>query len=191
MELLSREDFVKKYASLVNQLTQGTGIFPQTLFAMAIVESQGKASNGNYYVGLNPIARIYNNYFGIHKGVGWKGRTVEAMDNGKLVEFRVYSSFEDSVKDYINFLKKNTRYKKAFTAPTYPAQIIEIARAGYSETGNYSEVITSIAKKVDTYFFKYVKKYKKHIAIGLPLLLLFIAGTAYYIDKNKKHEQTN
>ena len=40
--------------------TAGTGIFPETMLAMAVVESQGRAADGNYYPGLGLTAKKAN-----------------------------------------------------------------------------------------------------------------------------------
>jgi flagellar protein FlgJ len=152
MSYLPRKEWTIKNAPLAMAAARGTGIFPETLLAMAIVESQGKV-NGSWFPGAGLVARKANNFFGIKKGVGWKGRTVDLPTPGdadKISTFRVYNNFEESAKDYINFLQKNPRYTKAgaFTAPSYQEQIIAIARAGYAEAPNYAAVITSVANSV-------------------------------------------
>lgn len=198
MIYLSRQAFTEKYAPAIANLCKGTGIYPQTLLAMAIVESQGKAPNGNYYVGLSPLAAKYKNYFGIKKGVGWKGKTI-ALDTPNDADpvsiFRVYNSFEDSAADFIKFLKTNKRYEKAgvFKAPSYPEQIMRIAKAGYSESSSYTEVITAVAKKINGYIDKIIKPYKKTIQGGGPVVIALLILTAFAVNKlrttNKKaHE---
>jgi hypothetical protein len=66
MELLTRENWVKKYWLDAVAATAGTKIFPETMLAMAVVESQGKGPDGNYYPGLGLTARKANNYFGFY-----------------------------------------------------------------------------------------------------------------------------
>ena len=62
----------------------------------------------------------------------------------------MYGDFEESARDYVNFLKVNQRYTRAgvFKAPNYQEQIISIARAGYAEAPNYAQIITSVANSV-------------------------------------------
>ena len=116
MTPLSRTDFVKKYYSFVKQITQGTGIFIETLFAQAIIESQGKI-NGVYKVGGSKLAQYYNNLFGIKANSKWKGkkvnlqtREVYAGTDVMITDgFRVYDRPEDSMLDYVDFLKVNPR----------------------------------------------------------------------------------
>lgn len=150
--MLNRKDWTIKNAPAAMQVTAGTGIFPETLLAMAIVESQGSV-NGVYYPGAGLVARKANNYFGIKEGVNWKGDVIKLPtpgDRDKISTFRVYDNFEDSAKDYVSFLQKNPRYKKAgvFSAPNYQEQIICIARAGYAENMNYATVVNSVANAV-------------------------------------------
>lgn len=134
------------------KLTKGTGVFPETLLAIAIVESQGKV-NGVWYPGAGLVARRANNFFGIKRGTGWSGQTVDLPTPGdadKISTFRIYSNFEESAADFVRFLLKNQRYRRAgvFSAPNYQEQILAIARAGYAEAPNYAEIITKVANSV-------------------------------------------
>ena len=45
--MLNREEFIKANYQAALNATKGTGIYPETLLAMAVVESQGKAQDGN------------------------------------------------------------------------------------------------------------------------------------------------
>jgi flagellum-specific peptidoglycan hydrolase FlgJ len=155
--MLTREQFIKQFWEPVNLLTRGTGIFPETLLAIAVVESQGKV-NGTWYPGQGLVARKANNYFGIKNSSQWKGRTIQLPTPGdadKISTFRVYNSLEDSARDFIKFLQTNPRYTKAgvFKAANYPEQIVSIARAGYAENINYATVLTQVANS----FKKFVK----------------------------------
>jgi flagellar protein FlgJ len=184
---LSRKDWTIKNAPFAKSATSGTGIYPETLLAMAIVESQGKV-NGVWYPGAGLVARKANNFFGIKKGVNWKGPTIDLPTPGdadKISTFRVYGNFEESAKDYINFLKRNSRYTKAgvFTAPNYGEQIIAIARAGYAEAGNYAEILTQVANTVK-------ERIKNIIAPAIkngPIVPVLIAGLiiTLFVLKNK------
>lgn len=60
--MLTREQFIKANYQQALNATRGTGIFPETLLAMAVVESQGKAADGNWYPGLGLVARKANNF---------------------------------------------------------------------------------------------------------------------------------
>jgi flagellum-specific peptidoglycan hydrolase FlgJ len=134
------------------KLTKGTGIFPETLLAIGIVESQGRV-NGVWYPGAGLVARKANNFFGIKEGVNWQGPTIDLPTPGdadKISRFRVYSNWEESAADFVKFLLRNQRYRRAgvFTAPSYQEQIMAIARAGYAEAPNYADIITKVADSV-------------------------------------------
>lgn len=150
--MFTRKEFISKYYPIAKQITNGTRIFPETLLSMAIVESQGKVNNV-WFVGAGLVAKKANNFFGIKDSTSWKGKTIDLPTPGdadKISRFRKYNSIEDSLKDFVIFLKSNPRYKKAgvFDSNDYAEQIINIARAGYAEAKNYSEVITSVANSV-------------------------------------------
>ena len=148
--LLTRSEWTKKNAPFAIQVTKGSGIFPETLLAMAIVESQG-AVNGVFYPGAGLLAKSANNFFGIKKGLNWTGPTITLNtpnDAEKRSTFRKYANFTESAKDYVNFLKKNKRYTSAgvFDAKDYVEQIVRIAKAGYAESQSYTEIVTKVAK---------------------------------------------
>lgn len=185
--MLNREDFIKLNYQAALNATAGTGIFPETLLAMAVVESQGKAHDGNWYPGLGLVARKANNYFGIKTSPTWKGKTVALPTPGdadKISTFRVYDSFEDSLKDFIKFLQINPRYTKAgvFKASDYVTQIVSIAKAGYSESPAYKTVITSVANKISKLMENYIEPIKNNSKI-LPLLVTGLIITGYFIVK--------
>lgn len=157
---LTREQFINKYKNAVSNITTNSGIFPEVLFAQAIVESQGKV-NGVYYPGESQLAKKYNNYFGIKADKRWTGpkvnlKTGEVINNTPIVVsdyFRVYSNFEDSAKDYVRFLQLNPRYKAAgvFDAKTFKEQIEKIHNAGYATNPSYKDIITSVATRVSDF----------------------------------------
>jgi flagellum-specific peptidoglycan hydrolase FlgJ len=188
MELLGRKDWIRKYYPIAAKVTAGTGIFPETMLAMAVVESQGKGSDGNYYPGLGLVARTANNYFGIKASSAWKGATIDLPTPGdadKISKFRKYNSVSDSIADFINFLKVNPRYSKAgvFSAASYPEQIIAIARAGYAENPNYSSVITSVANKVKEYTADIRNTIDRNSGTLLPILLAGFLIGAFFLHK--------
>ena len=113
--------------------------------------AQGILESGN---GNSSLSRVYNNHFGIKKGVGWTGkvvnlRTREVFD-GKSTTitdgFRVYENAKDGFKDRNEFLRRNPRYSKAgvFTAKTPEEQIDALSRAGYATDPDYAKKLKSI-----------------------------------------------
>lgn len=189
--MLTRAKFTTTNFPMIQKATEGTGIFPQTLLAIAIVESQGKVGN-TYYPGQSPLARLANNYFGIKRGTGWTGETIRMAtpnDAEKISVFRKYPSFEASVKDFIRFLQVNPRYEKAgvFDAPNYQEQILAIARAGYAESTNYAEIITKVADGINRTLKNFTQFMKETNKMVLPLIAL---GSLFflYLKSQQSHD---
>jgi len=163
VKALSRAEFVKKYSSFVNEITKGSGIFAGTLFAQAILESSGKyKTKGAWLVGGSKLSQEANNYFGIKADKSWKGKryniaTGENKPSGEYYvindDFRAYSSVEDSLKDYINFLKSNPRYKKngVFDAKNVREQAEALKRSGYATAPNYATMVDQVYNSVKKY----------------------------------------
>lgn len=184
---LTRAEWTKKNAPFAMQVVKDTGIFPETLLAMAIVESQG-VYKGIYYPGAGLVARTANNFFGIKKGSNWTGQTVTLNtpgDQDKISVFRKYNNFTESAKDYIDFLKKNKRYTTAgvFEASDYVEQIVRIAKAGYAESQSYTDVVTKVAKKVKDQIKDIIDPMLQNNKIA-PLLIAGLIVSLYLI-KNK------
>jgi flagellum-specific peptidoglycan hydrolase FlgJ len=199
MKPLSRKDFIVKYYPFVASITSGSGVYIQTLFAQAILESQGKV-NGNYMVGGSTLAKDYNNLFGIKADKSWQGKKVNLKTRevygGNDVyitdAFRVYDSPEDSMKDYIAFLQKNPRYTTngVFSAANYKDQAKALQRAGYATDPNYSNIVSQVGDGV-------TKIIKDNNLQSLPIipapgtiigktsiwLVILLAGAAFYILK--------
>lgn len=190
MEVLNRENWIKKNWPDAVNATTGTNIFPETMLAMAVVESQGKGSDGNWYPGLGLVARKANNYFGIKASSAWKGKTIDLPTPGdadKISKFRVYGSLKESIADFVKFLKENPRYTKAgvFKAEDYVSQILSIARAGYAENISYAELVTNVANKVRSYVKDIIVPIQKNSKY-LPLLVAALIITGLFISKSLK-----
>jgi len=186
--MLTRRDWTQKNYPLIANITKGTGIFPETLLAIAIVESQGKVK-GTWYPGAGLVARRANNFFGIKEGVNWKGETIDLPTPGdadKISTFRVYGSFEESARDFIKFLQNNSRYTRAgvFRAPNYQEQILAIARAGYAEAPAYADIITKVADGVQKATKTMVNQFAKHGTWIIPLTIMGV----FFLTLQRKHE---
>jgi flagellum-specific peptidoglycan hydrolase FlgJ len=154
--MLTRSQWATKYAPLAVKVSQGSGIFPETILSFAIVESQGKGPDGNYYPGLDLTSRKANNYFGIKAYPKWKGPVIElptSKDSTKTSKFVVYDSVEASFQGFIDFLKRNKRYgeKGVFTSPDFQTQIIRIGAAGYEENPKAASIKSKVAVSIKKY----------------------------------------
>jgi flagellum-specific peptidoglycan hydrolase FlgJ len=188
--MLTRQIWTQQNYPVAYRLTQGTGIFPETLLAIAIVESQGRV-NGVWYPGQGLVARRANNFFGIKRGVNWNGPTIDLPTPGdadKISTFRVYPTFEASAKDFIKFLQTNQRYRRAgvFTSPNYQEQILAIARAGYAEGPQYADIITRVANGVKKATKTITNQFAKHGSWIIPLTIIGVFFLT--LQRNKKHE---
>ena len=94
------------------------------------------------------------NYFGIKADASWNGpkefQSSAEFKNGQMKNevsaFRSYSSAEEAVDDYVNFLKVNPRYEKAglFKAKTSDEWFTALKTAGYATDPNYVNKLTNM-----------------------------------------------
>ena len=121
------------------------GIFPSVTIAQAILES-GWGKSG--------LAKTGKNLFGIKADSSWKGATMdlptqEEVNGGMITiiaRWRVYTSWNDSVRDHTKFLLENSNYKRTgvFKAKNYEEQAHALKRAGYATESNYAESVIQV-----------------------------------------------
>jgi mannosyl-glycoprotein endo-beta-N-acetylglucosaminidase/stage II sporulation protein P len=151
----NRTEFVKEFGSFILNATKGTGILVGTLIAQAILESSGKEGS-LWLVGGSKLSRKANNFFGIKCSSSWKGEKyeIETTEWNEKEQyyyttkacFRKYRTVEDSIKDYIQFLQNNQRYKNAgvFQAKTVKTQAQALQKAGYATSPNYADLVNKV-----------------------------------------------
>ena len=193
-ELLTREQFINKYSSLVAELIKNTGIFPQTVFAQAIVESQGKV-NGVYYPAQSKLSREANNLFGIKADKSWKGdryniNTGEYTPSGdyytESADFRAYDNKEDSFRDYVKFLQVNPRYQKALKAGSFLDQVNELQKAGYATSPSYATLLYQVGLSIKGFIqssFANVTNVVKKSPVSSILIIALFGLIAYKLIK--------
>lgn len=130
------------------------GIFPSITIAQAIHES----SWGN-----SLLASQYNNLFGIKASSSWTGPvaelpTQEEVNGGVITviaRWRVYSSYEESILDRIEFLLENSRYEEAgvFSAKNYIEQAEALQKAGYATDSNYAKKLINTIETYSLYLY--------------------------------------
>jgi len=201
MKPLNRSEWIAANADTIRQTLAGSGIFPAVAVAQLIIESQGKWTDGNYYIGQSILAKHYNNFFGIKAAGGWNGATVTLKTGeyigGKKVTingtFRAYPNFAASLFDYVKFLKENPRYTTygVFAASTPQQQADALQAAGYATSPNYAtllkQVIASITpalksnnlESLATGHSPSAEPTQKKSKAGLIALLLLVAGGVY------------
>jgi flagellar protein FlgJ len=144
----SAEEFVRRLHPLAVQAARELGVEPKVILAQAALESgwgRSVIQNGN---GSNTY-----NLFNIKADKAWQGKQAQVatleFDQGiaKKVNagFRSYDSFQESFKDYVEFIKSNPRYgdalKKAGNAEQY---MHELQRAGYATDPKYADKVMNI-----------------------------------------------
>jgi len=183
-------EWIKEHYAQAQEVTAGTGIFPEILLAQAIIESakNGKMPNTN-------LSKKYKNYFGIKAGKNYKGKTVQLITGEysaagdyykEPAAFRAYDSAKESFKDYVKVLK-HKRYKKALAASTAEQQAAEIKKAGYSTAPDYAKVITALAQTIKGAAGSLVTAAKAAPASTMAAGALALAAAAYLLtSKNSK-----
>ncbi len=140
--------FVQKLLPAAKAAAQELGLEPMALLAQAALETGWgqrlfKASNGAQS----------NNLFGIKASGAWSGEVAvvdtleyrQGMAQREKAKFRVYATPEQSMQDYVAFIKNNPRYQEALAntadAKTY---FRKLQAAGYATDPNYAEKLTAV-----------------------------------------------
>ena len=145
---MTRPAFVNNYQLIVSEDTFGTGIFPGTVFAVAILESSDSLGN----VGGSQLTLQGNNWFGIEAGPAWTGPTIDFQDaNGNLITYRAYPDFESSLMDFIELLTANSRYNPVTSAPDPLSQMQALQDTGYNSSPGYGGILQSIYATIQGY----------------------------------------
>ncbi|MFM2485065.1 flagellar assembly peptidoglycan hydrolase FlgJ [Celerinatantimonas yamalensis] len=140
-QFASEHEFVQSVLPLARQIAGPAGISPLAVVAQAALETGwGKR------VMTSEKGSSSHNLFGIKAGKSWQGSKVRVntlefqhgVAEPKRANFRAYSSFADSVKDYVSLLQK-PRYQQALAHGDNPAQFAEqLQQAGYATDPNYA-----------------------------------------------------
>lgn len=142
-QIESRRDFAEKLIPLCKEVASKNGIPWQVMFWQAALESGWWKSQ---------LTQNYNNFFWI-KSHWWGGksvtmRTAEEGANWLYYEnasFRVYSSPEEGLQWYVDFLKQNPRYRNAFRFGDDPVAFLnELKAAKYATDSNYVSKVQQI-----------------------------------------------
>jgi flagellar protein FlgJ len=148
LPIQSADEFVRRLRPLAVEAAKELGVEPKVLLAQAALESGWGRSTIKHGNGSNTF-----NLFNIKADKAWQGKQAQVatleFDQGiaKKVNsgFRSYDSFEESFKDYVDFIKTNPRYgdalKKAGNAEQY---MHELQRAGYATDPKYADKVMSI-----------------------------------------------
>lgn len=144
----SPQEFVQHIYPLAREAGEKLGLDPKVLVAQTALETGW----GKYMVSKQDGSSSFN-LFNIKADQRWKGSAAEVSTleyrNGQAKQerwpFRAYSSLEESMQDYINFLRSNPRYDQALkTTHNSQAYIQNLQQAGYATDPNYAKKIINI-----------------------------------------------
>lgn len=144
-----QKQFINEIGYIIQEEAKARGYMVcSPIIAQACLES-------NY--GVSMLSARWNNYFGMKCGRSWNGPSVnlstkEEYTVGQLTtirdNFRAYSSMEEGVKGYFDFISTN-RYANLKRATT-PKQYLEYIKAdGYATSSSYVSSCLSIISRHD------------------------------------------
>lgn len=147
MDPVTKQEFISAVAGYVQKYAAQYGIMVHSpVIAQAILESGW---------GQSSLAAVYHNYFGLKCGSKWTGPSVnlatkEEYQPGQLTairdNFRVYSSMEEGVKGYFEFIQL-ARYEN-LKEITDPLRYLETIKAdGYATSSAYVQNLMNIIEQ--------------------------------------------
>ena len=146
-EFSSPEEFVQRLLPMAREAAARLGQEPQVLIAQAALETGWGRNAIRSGDGANS-----HNLFGIKADQRWSGERVTVptleFEGGVPVRrqaaFRAYGSFEESFRDYADFIQSNPRYQGALAAQDGRAYLAGLQEAGYATDPKYAEKIGDI-----------------------------------------------
>lgn len=127
----------RQFVHDLNQAYLRAGVKNEELRKMLVGQSALESGYGSASLGGGDY-----NYGNLTTGSKWKGNWRVARDkDGKgnwiLQKFRSYDSMDDFVKDKLEFIGLNSRYKVDINKDTPQTYIDKIVRGGYAQDPNY------------------------------------------------------
>jgi flagellar protein FlgJ len=146
----SPEHFVHSLRGAAARAAAEIGAAPDVLLAQAALET-----GWGRHLMQGADGRASFNLFGIKADARWQGPTVEVLTteyrHGHAVRerarFRAYASFDESFRDYANFLKTNPRYVRALAVSDQPHRFMQaLQHAGYATDPHYASKVTAVMR---------------------------------------------
>lgn len=143
---MSRPDFIRQIAPAVIAECRSRGLSNAQAWTCI---SQACCESAN---GTSELAQKARALFGIKAASSWQGATyrkeTKECYDGKTYTvvtavFRAYASFEESIRDYFDFLS-GSRYRASLTAQTVQECVGLIKAGGYATAPTYVNTITGI-----------------------------------------------
>lgn len=136
-----KKEYVKKWAPTAQKEMRRTGVPASITLAQGILESR---------YGQSPMAKDFNNHFGIKCHKGWKGPKAYFDDDAPRECFRAYKNAEESFRDHSDFLRYQDRYKALFElkATDYKGWARGLKTAGYATDPAYASKLIDIIEEL-------------------------------------------
>ena len=147
----SHQQFVETLMPYAEKAADELNVAPQVLIAQAALET-----GWGQHIQKLPNGSSSHNLFNIKADSRWHGdsfkvRTLEYHDGIAKQErsaFRVYGSYAESFRDYVDFIKNNPRYQAALDASVDPeAYAKELQDAGYATDPRYAQKMIDIFQR--------------------------------------------
>jgi len=146
----SHSDFVKTLMPYAEEATEEMEVTPQVLIAQAALET-----GWGQHIQKLPNGKSSYNLFNIKADSRWNGdslktKTLEyhGVAQQQNASFRVYGSYAESFRDYVNFIKTNPRYEIALETVADPESYAqELQNAGYATDPKYADKIIDIYQR--------------------------------------------
>ena len=147
----SQSEFVEKLMPYAEQAAEKLEVAPQVLIAQAALET-----GWGQHVQKLPNGSSSYNLFNIKADSRWDGDSlnVKALEyrdgvaQQEKASFRVYNSYAESFRDYVDFIKTNPRYEMALGAASdAEAYVKELQQAGYATDPNYANKVIDIYQR--------------------------------------------
>lgn len=144
----SPEEFVDVVMPLARRVSGELGVDPRVLVAQAALETGW----GRFMV-RDADGANSNNLFNIKADSRWQGESAQVttleyrdgLPQKEKAAFRSYANFEDSFRDYVDFLKQSPRYQDALRNAADPHEYVrQLQEAGYATDPNYADKISNI-----------------------------------------------
>lgn len=144
----SPADFVKALLPAAKQTAKVLGLDPMALIAQAALET---GWGQRMITGANGEQSF--NFFGIKANNGWQGKTAvvntleyrQGVAQKEQAAFRSYSSPEQSLQDYSQFIQNNPRYQQAVKVTQDTEQYFtQLQAAGYATDPAYAKKIMAV-----------------------------------------------
>lgn len=141
-------EFIQKLMPAAKQAAQKLGLEPLALLAQAALETGWGQRTFKTAEGNNSF-----NFFGIKAHNSWQGDVAvvdtleyrQGVAQKEKAKFRAYESPEQSLGDYVDFIKSNPRYQQAVAVADNPkAYFQQLQAAGYATDPNYAQKILAV-----------------------------------------------